>query len=1005
MTGATWSSNFPTLNQYQSNQSSTDAFITKIDTSQSGSSSLLYSSYLGGNSFDYGWSIATDNSGTAYIAGETRSTDFPTLNQYQTDPGDSTSDAFVTRLDTTQSGSSSLVYSTYLGGSDQDEGSGIAINGFFAYVCGYTDSTNFPTARPYQTDQLNRDAFITKLYNSEDTLVMVSDFSVSCDGGQAVVQWETSSETGTIGFHLFRKGKNDKTYQRVNRSMLVGLLTSPQGSVYRLVDPGVSFGETCTYKLVEIESTGGRSSYGPFKVTVGKTDTGHMDGRYIRREKPGKTLAPMRGNYAKERRQITVDKKARIAAMKEERNRLKLSLTTRAKGRGKIAIKQNGLYLLRAEDIASVFGLPPHQVYRMIMQQKVQLTNRGENVSWLPARANTGIYFYGEGIDSLFTGTNIYWLGKGKGHLMEAVNGGSPPATSGQTFIDHLHIEKDCYALTALFDDPHDDYWLWDYIVSGDQAKQFFFFLHGVSPAGNPGLTVNLKGATATRHHVRVKLNGTEIGESRWQGTKSHHFTIPFDQSLLHDGENSVEVQGILSGNATYSIFHVDSFDLKYGQYYLAFNNRLFCRGDNHAAVTVEGFASRNIMVFDVSNGFSPKLVSGTFIDRQNRVSFVPASPETRYLVVDESGVSLPHSLIADSPSSLKKNNPSADYIVIVPEGFAEAAGELIDLRRWSGLAGMVVCLEDIYDEFNHGLANPRAIKEFLSYAYNSWNGNNLQYVVLAGEGTFDYKDNLGYGENLIPPIMVSTPRGLFAADNRYGDVRGNDGIPDIAVGRLPVATEEEFRSYIRKLSDYEDAGGGWTKRVIMAADNRDQGGDFPSDSDWLSKLISGYDVEKIYLPHFSDINEAREKLFQSINLGAALFNYVGHAGLDSFTKEGLFEMGDVKDLQNENRLPVLTAMTCVTGRFSLPGFDTLSEALILRKNGGVIAVWGPTGASANYQACSLAEDFFISIFQSDKKILGKAVLKAIRNFTDKGGPLFMVNIYNLLGDPTLEIK
>ena len=67
--------------------------------------------------------------------------------------------------------------------------------------------------------------------------------------------------------------------------------------------------------------------------------------------------------------------------------------------------------------------------------------------------------------------------------------------------------------------------------------------------------------------------------------------------------------------------------------------------------------------------------------------------------------------------------------------------------------------------------------------------------------------------------------------------------------------------------------------------------------------------------------------------------------------------------------------------------------------------MWGPTGASMNFSACNLAEDFFNNIFQSEEKTLGRAVLQAIRNFTDKGGPLYMVNIYNLLGDPTLEIK
>jgi hypothetical protein len=162
VTGVTWSANFPTLNQYQGNQSSTDAFITKIDTSQSGSSSLLYSSYLGGNGTDTGWGIAADSSGIAYITGTTGSSDFPTLNQYQSNQ--SQDDVFVTKIDTTQSGSSSLLYSTYLGGNSYDQGYGIAIDSSSnAYVSGTTNSTDFPTLNQYQTDQSYTDIFVTKL--------------------------------------------------------------------------------------------------------------------------------------------------------------------------------------------------------------------------------------------------------------------------------------------------------------------------------------------------------------------------------------------------------------------------------------------------------------------------------------------------------------------------------------------------------------------------------------------------------------------------------------------------------------------------------------------------------------------------------------------------------------------------------------------------------------------------------------------------------------------------
>ncbi|HUU05986.1 MAG TPA: SBBP repeat-containing protein [Patescibacteria group bacterium] len=162
VTGETYSTDFPTLNHYQTAQTDLDAFVTKIDTTQSGSASLVYSTYLGGNNEDHGFGIAVDSSGNAYVTGNTLSTDFPILNQYQTDQ--TGWDVFVTKLDTTQSGSASLVYSTYLGGEDEDSGRGIAVdNSGNAYVTGYTTSTNFPTLNPYQTDQVGSDAFVTKI--------------------------------------------------------------------------------------------------------------------------------------------------------------------------------------------------------------------------------------------------------------------------------------------------------------------------------------------------------------------------------------------------------------------------------------------------------------------------------------------------------------------------------------------------------------------------------------------------------------------------------------------------------------------------------------------------------------------------------------------------------------------------------------------------------------------------------------------------------------------------
>ena len=166
VTGYTYSTDFPTVNAYQaSKKGGEDAFVTKLNDK---GNMLVYSTYLGGNSLDMGGGIAVDASGCAYVTGVTLSADFPTVNAYQGDQGGN--DAFVTKL---SAEGDALVYSTYLGGGNMDQGNGIAVDGTgCAYVTGYTYSDDFPTLHAYQAGKGgDRDAFVTKLKAEGDALV------------------------------------------------------------------------------------------------------------------------------------------------------------------------------------------------------------------------------------------------------------------------------------------------------------------------------------------------------------------------------------------------------------------------------------------------------------------------------------------------------------------------------------------------------------------------------------------------------------------------------------------------------------------------------------------------------------------------------------------------------------------------------------------------------------------------------------------------------------------
>ena len=178
LTGQTMSTNFPTLGPYQASCegcttfSQPDAFVTKVNSS---GTALVYSTYIGGNYEDAGNAIAVDSSGNAYVAGATSSSDFPVMGGFQTTSGGPTEpgvagDAFVLELNPA---GSALVYSSYLGGTAEDDAYGIAIDGAGeAFVVGRTESTNFPLQNAYQAQNNGSfDVFVTKVASGGATIL------------------------------------------------------------------------------------------------------------------------------------------------------------------------------------------------------------------------------------------------------------------------------------------------------------------------------------------------------------------------------------------------------------------------------------------------------------------------------------------------------------------------------------------------------------------------------------------------------------------------------------------------------------------------------------------------------------------------------------------------------------------------------------------------------------------------------------------------------------------
>ena len=331
----------------------------------------------------------------------------------------------------------------------------------------------------------------------------------------------------------------------------------------------------------------------------------------------------------------------------------------------------------------------------------------------------------------------------------------------------------------------------------------------------------------------------------------------------------------------------------------------------------------------------------------------------------------------------------------------------LADYRLSRGKTAKVVRLSDIFDEFSFGLYAPDVIRDFIAYAVSGWT-MSPQYVVLVGDGTFDYKENLEFFlidvKNLMPVVMVDTPFGIYASDKLYGDVDG-DGLLDVALGRIPAKTNAEVAAFVDKIAAYESALPSARDNVLMVADKPDEGlfNNFPSDSDAVAALVSGFTAEKVYYPGRTAA-QMRGDFVAAVNGGEWLVNYIGHGGYDIMSN--FFNTGH-QGLLTNNQYPIYIALTCLVGDYSYPWLDTLSEELVMKTGGGMIAAWSPTGLSINSEAVRMNKELFKVLFNEKEGILGQAVRRALERFQtpDELRYPYMQDIYSLLGDPALQIQ
>ncbi|MBK8169126.1 MAG: hypothetical protein IPK60_02125 [Sandaracinaceae bacterium] len=811
-------------------------------------------------------------------------------------------------------------------------------------------------------------------------------------GDLTTVEWDTTSELGTTGFVVERMNARGD-FERIHEGYIPSLLDSVQGGHYAVVDHGTGEG-TLAYLISDIDYVHREVLHGPFYVQA-------------RHDRTGLTREMLRVGYERSARAWPTTGVLQSTADRP------FNPLRRASSEGvdavHVAVTARGMHRIDATALAQAFGLSESDVISAIGSGSLALSLMGAPVAWTRGEDARSLVFFANHEERVFTRETIYRLARAAGMSMEhsrvAAAHAYPTAVS---FQDTAHFEEEAFPGTSVSPDPDSDYWYWKTVSSLDAAhstQEFELNLPTLATTAEPArISVRGFGITDNPHLIHVQVNGFDAGLMTFARSGVANVALAFDAALLREGSNTVALVAERVGTVDSSVY-IDSIDVTYPRTFAANDSQLTFATPSATTVRVDGFRDGAVGIFDVTVANEPRIVDGAEVATTSGVTSFgfDAAAGTTYAAATPQSLQSPSRVWADHASSLRDAANAAQYIIITTEVLHDEAVRLANTRITRGFSALVVDVEDIYDEFNFGAPNPHAIQTFLAYANSSW-GVTPRYVLLAGTSTFDFRDALGLGGNLVPPLMLRTAHGLFPADSQYVDFN-HDGAPDAALGRLPVRNAAEMATAVDKIIAYESGEPSeWTDRVLLLTDATSDNGFTDTLQAAAAALPERVTTQSIDLSD-SDIADARVELASALAEGVFAVNYVGHGGTDRLSDQGLLNMSDASALTNADRLPIVTAASCLVAGFGMPGFGSIGEALVQNPRGGAIAVWSPSAITEATSASVIANRTLSSILSGERRPLGDAVLSATRLLAARGFDGVTLATFSLLGDPALEIQ
>lgn len=839
------------------------------------------------------------------------------------------------------------------------------------------------------------------------TSVELVSISVTSFTNGTFLEWQTGFEVNNLGFHIYRE--QDKTLTRITPSIIAGsaLLAGAKtpltaGYSYTWWDSGSPNGEEALYWLEDVDLNGKATRYGPIapKPVAGrpaKRSQAALLSRLGARE-----ARPAQVRWTNHNESVASDLEAR-QLMAAATSRRDTQFEIAASDAVKISVREEGWYRISQPELVAA-GLDaqadPRNLRLFLEGQEQPIIITGQSDGRFDA--SDALEFYGLGLNTPFSSTHTYWLVGGTRRGKRITSAQTRGLAGGaHSFPFTLELKERTVYFAALKNGEAENFF--GRVLAGTEPADHIFTLSNLDSTtpGTAEIEIALQGVTdlpvsTTDHQVKVILNGVQVGRLVFDGTTHLVQSLSVSQSLLHPGDNAVTL--VADGGET-DVSLVDYIRLTYWHTYTADQDslRLTTSSSSPQTQTIRGFSSAAVRVIDVTvPGDVQELIGRVEPDATSYRVTVDVRGSRALLSFTPDRIKHPAAITRNGPSTLNQRNQAADLVMIAHPGFVDGLAPLKALRESQRLSVKVVDIEDVYDEFSFGQKSPHALRDFLGLADAGWK-RPPRFVLLVGDASFDPKDYLGFGDrDFVPTKLIDTALLETASDDWFVDFDEN-GLPDVAIGRLPVRSLQDMTTVVSKIVSYEQTAG--TQSLLLVADQND-GFDFDAATDRLRALVPpGVIVEEVRRSQTDD-QTARVRLLEAINRGQKLVNYTGHGSVEVW-RGNLLTSADARGLTNQ-KLSFFVAMNCLNGLFHDLYTESLAEALIRAERGGAVAVWASSALTEPDQQAAMNQQLFRLLFDSRSVLtMGEAAMnaKAVISSSD------IRRTWILFGDPTTRFK